>query len=56
MKLPMILRTGLSITFQNLTQETSVQVGNVDEAPAEVRGREPDVRFEEVQDTEDVPH
>jgi hypothetical protein len=37
-------------------QEPPVQVEHVDEAPAEVRDGEPDVRFKEVQDTEDIHH
>jgi hypothetical protein len=32
------------------------QAEHVDEAPADVHGGEPDVRFEEVRDTEDVHH
>jgi hypothetical protein len=41
---------------KSLPSRSPFQVEHVDEAPADTRGGEPDIRFEEVQDTEDVHH
>jgi hypothetical protein len=41
---------------KNFQSQPPVQEDHVDEAPAAVRGRVPDVRFEEVHNTEDVHH
>ena len=42
--------------MKNLPGRSPVQVEHVDEAPANVRGGEPDVSFEEVQNTKDILH
>jgi hypothetical protein len=44
----------LELPMKTPTSSSPAQAEHVDEAPADVRGGEPDVRFEEVSDTEDI--